>query len=87
MGVPPRAYPCLGGLTRNTSFSVTIVRQHHQSGCRITDAAAMERALDLARTVRGRTYPNPAVGAVVIASDGTCVGEGATQRAGGPHAG
>lgn len=84
--MPPRAYPCLGGLTRNTSFSVTIVRQHHQSGCRITDAAAMERALDLARTVRGRTYPNPAVGAVVIASDGTCVGEGATQRAGGPHA-
>ena len=46
----------------------------------------MERAFELARAIRGRTHPNPAVGAVVIAPDGTCVGEGATQRPGGPHA-
>lgn len=45
----------------------------------------MARALELADRVRGRTSPNPAVGAVVVA-DGVVVGEGATQPAGGRHA-
>src|SRR6476469_2189248 len=54
----------------------------------LTDAeqAAMHRALALAETVRGRTSPNPAVGAVLIDTEGTLVGEGATAAAGGPHA-
>ncbi len=54
----------------------------------VTEAeeAAMHRALALAETVRGRTSPNPAVGAVVLADDGRLVGEGATAPAGGPHA-
>lgn len=43
------------------------------------------RALELARSVLGRTSPNPAVGAVVV-RDGQIVGEGATQPAGGAHA-
>jgi diaminohydroxyphosphoribosylaminopyrimidine deaminase/5-amino-6-(5-phosphoribosylamino)uracil reductase len=50
------------------------------------EQAAMHRALALAETVRGRTSPNPAVGAVLIDEAGELVGEGATAAAGGPHA-
>jgi diaminohydroxyphosphoribosylaminopyrimidine deaminase/5-amino-6-(5-phosphoribosylamino)uracil reductase len=52
----------------------------------MTDAEYMERALDLAERGRGRTSPNPMVGAVVVADDGTIVGQGFHERAGGPHA-
>jgi diaminohydroxyphosphoribosylaminopyrimidine deaminase/5-amino-6-(5-phosphoribosylamino)uracil reductase len=54
----------------------------------VTEAeqAAMHRALALAETVRGRTSPNPAVGAVILDTSGHLAGEGATQPAGGPHA-
>ncbi len=45
----------------------------------------MRRALDLARSVLGRTSPNPAVGAVVLYDD-QIVGEGATRPPGGDHA-
>lgn len=45
----------------------------------------MEQALQLAERARGRTSPNPPVGAVVIHGD-TIVGEGWTQPPGGPHA-
>ncbi|MEC9073026.1 MAG: bifunctional diaminohydroxyphosphoribosylaminopyrimidine deaminase/5-amino-6-(5-phosphoribosylamino)uracil reductase RibD, partial [Myxococcota bacterium] len=45
----------------------------------------MGRALELAKTGRGTTSPNPMVGAVVV-RNGQCVGEGWHQRAGGPHA-
>ncbi|MFD2092402.1 bifunctional diaminohydroxyphosphoribosylaminopyrimidine deaminase/5-amino-6-(5-phosphoribosylamino)uracil reductase RibD [Blastococcus deserti] len=47
---------------------------------------AMSRALELGAGVLGTTSPNPAVGAVVLAPDGTPVGEGATAPPGGPHA-
>ncbi len=50
------------------------------------ELAAMRRALALAEGVRGRTSPNPAVGAVILDAAGTLVGEGATQPVGGPHA-
>ncbi len=46
----------------------------------------MARALDVARRARGRTHPNPPVGAVVVGNDGIILGEGATQPAGGDHA-
>ena len=46
----------------------------------------MRRALQLAALGRGRTSPNPLVGAVVLATDGSLVGEGFHERAGGPHA-
>ncbi|RBY93441.1 bifunctional diaminohydroxyphosphoribosylaminopyrimidine deaminase/5-amino-6-(5-phosphoribosylamino)uracil reductase RibD [Blastococcus sp. TF02-8] len=46
----------------------------------------MARARELGTTVLGTTSPNPAVGAVVLAADGTVVGEGATNPPGGPHA-
>ena len=46
----------------------------------------MARALEVARRARGRTRPNPPVGAVVVGDDGTVLAEGATQPAGGDHA-
>ena len=50
------------------------------------EQAAMHRALALAETVRGRTNPNPAVGAVILDATGHLAGEGATAPVGGPHA-
>jgi diaminohydroxyphosphoribosylaminopyrimidine deaminase/5-amino-6-(5-phosphoribosylamino)uracil reductase len=47
---------------------------------------SLERALELAAAHGGRGYPNPTVGAVVVAPDGTVVGEGVSEPAGGPHA-
>jgi diaminohydroxyphosphoribosylaminopyrimidine deaminase/5-amino-6-(5-phosphoribosylamino)uracil reductase len=49
------------------------------------DLYFMQVALDLAREAKGRTFPNPAVGAVVV-SEGKIVGKGATQPYGGHHA-
>ena len=51
----------------------------------MSDAAFMRRALDVAERGRGRTSPNPLVGAVVV-REGRVVGEGAHLAAGGPHA-
>lgn len=50
------------------------------------EIAAMEQALQLAARGLGTTSPNPVVGAVVLAPDGSVVGVGHHQRAGGPHA-
>ena len=50
------------------------------------DPFFMERALLVAERGRGRTSPNPMVGAVVVSSDGVVVGQGAHLQAGGPHA-
>jgi diaminohydroxyphosphoribosylaminopyrimidine deaminase / 5-amino-6-(5-phosphoribosylamino)uracil reductase len=49
------------------------------------DARYMTLALRLGRRGLGRTWPNPAVGAV-IAKDGVIVGRGWTQPGGRPHA-
>jgi diaminohydroxyphosphoribosylaminopyrimidine deaminase/5-amino-6-(5-phosphoribosylamino)uracil reductase len=46
----------------------------------------MERALFLAERGRGRTTPNPLVGAVVVSDGGVVLGQGAHLAAGGPHA-
>jgi diaminohydroxyphosphoribosylaminopyrimidine deaminase/5-amino-6-(5-phosphoribosylamino)uracil reductase len=45
----------------------------------------MQLALELAEKYRGKTSPNPVVGAVVV-KNGKIVGQGAHQYAGGPHA-
>ncbi len=45
----------------------------------------MQRALDLAARARGKTRPNPMVGAVIV-RDGQIVGEGYHRQAGKPHA-
>ena len=47
---------------------------------------AMRRAVELASRGLGATSPNPVVGCVVLGADGSVVGEGFHQRAGGPHA-
>jgi diaminohydroxyphosphoribosylaminopyrimidine deaminase / 5-amino-6-(5-phosphoribosylamino)uracil reductase len=49
------------------------------------DARFMQLALWLGRRGQGRTWPNPAVGAVVV-KDGVIVGRGWTQPGGRPHA-
>ena len=46
----------------------------------------MNRALECARRGVGRTTPNPVVGACVVSDEGVVVGQGAHERAGGPHA-
>ncbi len=52
---------------------------------RPADTERMARALELAASVRASTPPNPWVGCVIEAADGT-VFEGATHPVGGPHA-
>jgi diaminohydroxyphosphoribosylaminopyrimidine deaminase/5-amino-6-(5-phosphoribosylamino)uracil reductase len=47
---------------------------------------SLERALELAAAHAGRGYPNPTVGAVVAGPDGSVIGEGVSEPAGGPHA-
>ncbi|MBS1820320.1 MAG: bifunctional diaminohydroxyphosphoribosylaminopyrimidine deaminase/5-amino-6-(5-phosphoribosylamino)uracil reductase RibD [Acidobacteria bacterium] len=51
-----------------------------------TDADFMARALFHAARGRGRTSPNPMVGAVVVSADGLVVGQGYHARAGDAHA-
>jgi diaminohydroxyphosphoribosylaminopyrimidine deaminase/5-amino-6-(5-phosphoribosylamino)uracil reductase len=46
----------------------------------------MRAALEQADRVKGRTYPNPPVGAVILDRDGEIAGVGATAPPGGPHA-
>jgi len=46
----------------------------------------MERALFHGELGRGRSTPNPPVGAVVVTADGVVVGVGSHLEAGGPHA-
>ena len=52
---------------------------------RDADRRFMQLALTLGRRGLGRTWPNPAVGAVVV-KDGVIVGRGWTQPGGRPHA-
>jgi diaminohydroxyphosphoribosylaminopyrimidine deaminase/5-amino-6-(5-phosphoribosylamino)uracil reductase len=52
----------------------------------VTEADYMDRALFLAARGRGRTSPNPMVGAVVVSTEGVIVGQGFHERAGQAHA-
>jgi diaminohydroxyphosphoribosylaminopyrimidine deaminase/5-amino-6-(5-phosphoribosylamino)uracil reductase len=57
-----------------------------EAGSLPTDEQFISRALALAERGRGRTSPNPMVGAVVVDDEGVVVGRGAHEYAGGPHA-
>ena len=46
----------------------------------------IDLALDLAGLGRNLPPPNPAVGCVIVSDSGQLLGQGHTQRAGGPHA-
>ena len=48
--------------------------------------AAMRLAIEHSYQVKGTTYPNPPVGAVIVDPGGRVVGAGATAPAGGDHA-
>ncbi len=48
--------------------------------------AAMRLAIDQAQRVKGATYPNPPVGAVILSPEGEVAGVGGTEPTGGPHA-
>lgn len=50
------------------------------------DVARLQRTLELAERGRGRTSPNPVVGAVVVSAEGAVIGEGYHHAYGGPHA-
>jgi len=50
-----------------------------------TDIEYMQLALDLAASAKGKTNPNPLVGAVIV-KDGVIVGTGLHRKAGEPHA-
>lgn len=50
-----------------------------------TDQDFMRIALDLAATAKGKTNPNPVVGAILV-KDGVIVGSGIHRKAGEPHA-
>ncbi|MET0896525.1 MAG: bifunctional diaminohydroxyphosphoribosylaminopyrimidine deaminase/5-amino-6-(5-phosphoribosylamino)uracil reductase RibD [Mycobacterium sp.] len=46
----------------------------------------MASAIEQADRVKGRTYPNPPVGALILDADGRIAGVGGTAPVGGPHA-
>ena len=48
--------------------------------------AAMRLAIEQAESVKGGTYPNPPVGAVILDRNGEIIGVGATEPTGGAHA-
>ena len=50
-----------------------------------TDEYYMQLALDLAESARGKTNPNPLVGAIIV-KDGVIAGTGIHRKAGEPHA-
>ena len=52
----------------------------------LTDSDYMSTAFLLAERGRGRTSPNPMVGALVVDDEGVIVGRGWHEFAGGPHA-
>lgn len=52
----------------------------------LLDRERLLQALSLAEGAFGQTEPNPRVGCILGRQDGTVLGSGATQEAGGPHA-
>ena len=50
------------------------------------DRERLQQALTFAESAFGITEPNPRVGCVIGLADGSVLGTGATQHAGGPHA-
>jgi len=51
-----------------------------------SDAAFLQRTLDLAAKAEGNVAPNPMVGCVIVGPDGQILSEGYHQAYGGPHA-
>lgn len=58
----------------------------YHPGAMLHDAHLIDQALGLAAQALFVSNPNPRVGCVIAAADGTVLGQGFTQKAGGPHA-
>lgn len=73
--------------TRCDSWSTTPTLTRVDSGEQVNpaDAAHLADAVRTAATARLRSSPNPWVGAVVVAADGSVVGRGATEPPGSRH--
>ena len=52
----------------------------------ISDIKWMKRAIYLASLGKGRTSPNPMVGAVILDKNGNLISEGFHSKSGMPHA-
>ena len=81
----------LGGLQRRGSgrrggVAAPAGRRGVQAPAAMNLDAAMRLAVEQADRVKGNTYPNPPVGAVILDRDGEIAGVGATEPPGGPHA-
>jgi diaminohydroxyphosphoribosylaminopyrimidine deaminase/5-amino-6-(5-phosphoribosylamino)uracil reductase len=76
-------------LREKSSAAKAVVKDAEKQAAKETadeaDRRYMQLALTLGRRGLGRTWPNPAVGAVVV-KDGVIVGRGWTQPGGRPHA-
>ncbi|CAG9465012.1 unnamed protein product [Pedinophyceae sp. YPF-701] len=85
---PLPSAPVLARTGRVQRLAATPEQVELPSDEHITDAdrAHVRRALELARTAEGKTYPNPLVGCVLVSPDGEVVGEGFHPMAGKPHA-
>jgi len=75
------AYPCHDLL--HPTFAVTL---SHPTSPTEQPIPPIQQALALATQALWLTSPNPRVGCMITAADGTVLGQGHTQRAGGPHA-
>lgn len=82
-----RDYPAVGELLWRRPRAAVIGFSLNMSNALLTDrdVAFLERTLGLAERGRGRTSPNPVVGAVVV-KDGEILGRGYHHEFGGQHA-
>ena len=78
-----RDFQNAGGLRRLLRFPLRLEARARKA--EMTPEAAMRQALACAKRARGRSFPNPPVGAVVFRGD-RVLGRGATRNVGGPHA-
>ena len=59
---------------------------HYSFGITSKDREFLQRAIQLASKGKGKTFPNPCVGCVLVSENGSVIGEGYHERCGYPHA-
>lgn len=76
----------LRGQGARTNLALGVPRVLNTTTISETDEQHLQRTLELAERGRGRTSPNPVVGAVVVSAEGEVIGEGYHHAYGAPHA-